>query len=36
MSIKAADLSNRELQVLHFLMRRVGEVVSREHLLAEV
>ena len=31
-----ADLSDREFHVLHFLMRHVGEVVSRERLLAEV
>jgi two-component system, OmpR family, response regulator len=31
-----ADLSDREFRVLHFLMRHVGEVVSRERLLAEV
>ena len=33
---KVADLSDREFHVLHFLMRHVGEVVSRERLLAEV
>lgn len=31
-----ADLSDREFHVLHFLMLHVGEVVSRERLLAEV
>jgi len=31
-----ADLSDREFRLLHFLMRHVGEVVSRERLLAEV
>lgn len=31
-----ADLSDREFHVLHFLMRHVGEVVSRERLLSEV
>lgn len=31
-----ADLSDREFHVLHFLIRHVGEVVSRERLLAEV
>lgn len=31
-----ADLSDREFHVLYFLMRHVGEVVSRERLLAEV
>ena len=31
-----ADLSDREFRVLHFLMRHVGEVVSRERLLADV
>ncbi len=31
-----ADLSDREFRVLHFLLRHVGEVVSRERLLAEV
>jgi DNA-binding response OmpR family regulator len=30
------ELSDREFHVLHFLMRHVGEVVSRERLLAEV
>lgn len=30
------DLSDREFRVLHFLMQHVGEVVSRERLLAEV
>lgn len=33
---KVADLSDREFRVLQFLMRHVGEVVSRERLLAEV
>ncbi len=31
-----ADLTDREFRLLHFLMRHVGEVVSRERLLAEV
>lgn len=31
-----AELSDREFHVLHFLMRHVGEVVSRERLLADV
>jgi two-component system, OmpR family, copper resistance phosphate regulon response regulator CusR len=31
-----AELSDREFHVLQFLMRHVGEVVSRERLLAEV
>jgi len=31
-----AELSDREFHVLRFLMRHVGEVVSRERLLAEV
>jgi DNA-binding response OmpR family regulator len=31
-----AELTDREFHVLHFLMRHVGEVVSRERLLAEV
>jgi two-component system, OmpR family, copper resistance phosphate regulon response regulator CusR len=31
-----ADLSDREFRLLHFLMRHVGEVVSRERLLSEV
>lgn len=31
-----ADLSDREFHVLHFLMQHVGQVVSRERLLAEV
>ncbi len=31
-----AALSTREFHLLHFLMRHVGEVVSRERLLAEV
>ena len=31
-----AELSDREFHVLHFLLRHVGEVVSRERLLAEV
>lgn len=33
---KTADLSDREFHVLLLLMRHVGEVVSRERLLAEV
>ncbi len=33
---RVAELSDREFRVLHFLMRHVGEVVSRERLLAEV
>jgi two-component system, OmpR family, copper resistance phosphate regulon response regulator CusR len=33
---KIAELSDREFHVLHFLMQHVGEVVSRERLLAEV
>ena len=33
---RVADLSDREFRVLHFLMAHVGEVVSRERLLAEV
>jgi two-component system response regulator QseB len=32
----AIDLSEREFQVLHHLVRHAGEVVSRERLLAEV
>lgn len=31
-----ADLSDREFRLLHFLMQHVGEVISRERLLAEV
>lgn len=31
-----ADLSDREFRLLHFLVRHVGEVISRERLLAEV
>lgn len=31
-----ADLSDREFHVLEFLIRHVGNVVSREALLAEV
>lgn len=31
-----ADLSDREFRLLHFLMEHVGQVVSRERLLAEV
>ncbi len=31
-----ADLSDREFRLLHFLMLHVGEVVSRQRLLAEV
>jgi DNA-binding response OmpR family regulator len=34
--VTVADLSDREFHLLHFLMRHVGEVVSRERLLAEV
>jgi DNA-binding response OmpR family regulator len=30
------DLSEREFQLLHYLVRHVGEIVSRERLLAEV
>jgi DNA-binding response OmpR family regulator len=33
---KVADLSDREFRLLHFLMQHVGQVVSRERLLAEV
>jgi len=33
---KLADLSDREFRLLHFLMQNVGQVVSRERLLAEV
>ncbi len=33
---KLADLSDREFRLLHFLMQHVGQVVSRERLLAEV
>lgn len=33
---KVADLSDREFRMLQFLMRHVGEIVSRERLLAEV
>lgn len=33
---KVADLSDREFHLLHFLMQHVGQVVSRERLLAEV
>ena len=33
---KVSDLSDREFHVLQFLMQHVGEVVSRERLLAEV
>ena len=32
----AADLSDREFRLLHFLLAHVGEVVSRERLLSEV
>ena len=32
----AADLSDREFRLLHFLMLHVGEVISRERLLSEV
>jgi DNA-binding response OmpR family regulator len=31
-----ADLSDREFRLLHFLLAHVGQVVSRERLLAEV
>ncbi len=31
-----ADLSDREFRLLHFLLQHVGEVISRERLLAEV
>jgi two-component system copper resistance phosphate regulon response regulator CusR len=31
-----ADLSDREFRLLHFLMRHVGEVISRQRLLSEV
>jgi two-component system, OmpR family, copper resistance phosphate regulon response regulator CusR len=31
-----ADLSDREFRLLHFLLRHVGEVISRERLLSEV
>jgi two-component system copper resistance phosphate regulon response regulator CusR len=31
-----ADLSDREFQLLHFLMQHVGQVISRERLLSEV
>jgi DNA-binding response OmpR family regulator len=33
---EAIDLSEREFQLLHHLVRHVGEVVSRDRLLAEV
>jgi two-component system, OmpR family, copper resistance phosphate regulon response regulator CusR len=33
---RAADLSDREFRLLHHLLVHVGEVVSRERLLAEV
>jgi two-component system, OmpR family, copper resistance phosphate regulon response regulator CusR len=33
---KVADLSDREFHLLHFLMQHVGQVISRERLLAEV
>ncbi len=32
----AIDLSDREFALLHYLVERVGEVVSRERLLADV
>jgi two-component system copper resistance phosphate regulon response regulator CusR len=32
----AADLSDREFRLLHFLMLHVGEVISRQRLLSEV
>jgi two-component system, OmpR family, copper resistance phosphate regulon response regulator CusR len=31
-----ADLTDREFRLLHFLMEHVGQVISRERLLAEV
>ena len=31
-----AELSDKEFRLLHFLMRHMGEVISRERLLAEV
>jgi two-component system, OmpR family, copper resistance phosphate regulon response regulator CusR len=31
-----ADLSDREFRLLYFLMRHVGQVISRERLLSEV
>lgn len=33
---RAADLSDREFRLLHHLLVHIGEVVSRERLLAEV
>jgi DNA-binding response OmpR family regulator len=33
---RSADLSDREFRLLHHLLAHVGEVVSRERLLAEV
>jgi len=33
---RIADLSDREFRLLHFLLRHVGEVISRERLLSEV
>jgi DNA-binding response OmpR family regulator len=33
---RAADLSDREFRLLHHLLVHVGEIVSRERLLAEV
>ncbi|HEY2161878.1 MAG TPA: response regulator transcription factor [Solirubrobacteraceae bacterium] len=33
---RVADLSDREFRLLRFLMRHVGQVVSRERLLSEV
>jgi DNA-binding response OmpR family regulator len=33
---QTADLSDREFRLLHHLLLHVGEVVSRERLLAEV
>jgi DNA-binding response OmpR family regulator len=33
---RVADLSDREFRLLHFLVRHVGQVVSRERLLSEV
>ena len=32
----SADLSDREFRLLHHLLQHVGEVISRERLLAEV
>jgi two-component system copper resistance phosphate regulon response regulator CusR len=33
---RVADLSDREFRLLRFLMRHVGQVISRERLLSEV